>query len=255
MFRKTIMLCVSIALAMAFWISSAYAAVEDELAPCPQCGAEYAFEYVETDQYGDGLSHHEYVSDSVCRQILPLVCSNCGHKDEVITDHPHDFGYTYEEGEPIDSSRHKFTSYETCVWCQHQFVEENYGKHSYSWVKSGNKMVYQCSECKYIAKTDKLANTLTVKGKKVTVKYEALKKKAKTFRRAKVLTVNNPKGTVTYAKVKGNKKITISKKTGKVTVKKGLKKGTYKVTVKVTASGNGIYKKMARKATVTIKVK
>ena len=107
----------------------------------------------------------------------------------------------------------------------------------------------------HIAKTDKLANTLTVSGKKVTAKYKTLKKKTLTYKSAKVLTVKNPQGALSYKKVKGNKKITINKKTGKVTVKKGLKKGTYKVTVKVTASGNGTYKKLAKNATFTIKVK
>ena len=61
-------------------------------------------------------------------------------------------------------------------------------------------------------------------------------------------------GTLTYKKVKGNKKITINKKTGKVTVKKGLKKGTYKVKVKIKAKGNANYKASAFK-TVTFKIK
>ena len=62
-------------------------------------------------------------------------------------------------------------------------------------------------------------------------------------------------GKLTYAKVSGNKKITINKKTGKVTVKKGLKKGTYKVTVKVKAAGNANYKAATRKVSFKIRVK
>ena len=42
---------------------------------------------------------------------------------------------------------------------------------------------------------------------------------------------------MTYAKVSGNRKISINKKTGKVTVKKGLKKGTYNVVVKLKSKG------------------
>ena len=59
-------------------------------------------------------------------------------------------------------------------------------------------------------------------------------------------------GTLTYVKSSGNKKITINKKTGKVTVAKGLKKGTYVVKVKIKAAGNANYAASAYK---TVKVK
>lgn len=101
----------------------------------------------------------------------------------------------------------------------------------------------------------KKANTLTVKAKKPTVKYSKLKKKNQTVARKKAITVSNAQGTVTYAKSSGNKKITINKKTGKITVKKGLKKGTYKVKIKVKAAGNASYKAATKTVTVTIKVK
>ena len=103
----------------------------------------------------------------------------------------------------------------------------------------------------------KKSNTLTVKGKKVTVKYKKLKKKKRTLKISKVITFTKKgQGTRSYKKVSGNKKITINKKTGKVTVKKGLKKGTYKVKVKVRAAGNSIYAASAWKAvTFRIKVK
>ena len=54
---------------------------------------------------------------------------------------------------------------------------------------------------------------------------------------------------------KGNKKIVINKKSGKVTVKKGLKKGKYKVTVAVKATGNANYKAKTVKVAFTVKVK
>lgn len=103
---------------------------------------------------------------------------------------------------------------------------------------------------------EKADNTLTVKGKTATVKYASLQKGKQTLAPKKVLSVNGAKGTVIYQKKSGNKKITINKKTGKVTVKKGLKKGkTYKVKVKVTAAGNRTYQSGTKTATFKIKVK
>ena len=96
----------------------------------------------------------------------------------------------------------------------------------------------------------KRANTMTVKAKTITAKA----KKNTTFKKAKAFTIKKAKGTVTFKRVSGDKKITINKKTGKITVKKGLKKGkTYKFKVKVTAKGNTTYK--AKSKTVTVKVK
>lgn len=116
---------------------------------------------------------------------------------------------------------------------------------------------YTCERCgsKFTKKYNKAANTLAVKAKTKTVKYKTVKKKTVTVKRKDVLTVSKNKGTVTYAKASGNKKITINKKTGNVTVKKGLKKGTYKVKVKVTAAGNNTYKKVTKTVTFKIKVK
>lgn len=102
---------------------------------------------------------------------------------------------------------------------------------------------------------DKKANPLTIKPKTATVKYSKLKKKAQALAVTKVITFTKKgQGTMTYTKASGNKKITINKTTGKVTVKKGLKKGTYKVKVKVKAAGNANYKASAVK-TVTFKIK
>lgn len=102
----------------------------------------------------------------------------------------------------------------------------------------------------------KAANTLKVKGKTATIKYKKLKNKAQTLKAAKVIKVTKKgQGKLTYAKASGNKKITINKKTGKVTVKKSLKKGTYKVKVKVTAKGNGTHKKAAKAVTFKVIIK
>lgn len=112
-------------------------------------------------------------------------------------------------------------------------------------------------EYKYVSiekSSEKLKNTLTVKAKKPTIKYSKLKKKNQTIARKKAITVSNAKGTVTYSKISGNKKITINKSTGKITVKKGLKKGKYKVKIKVKAAGNASYKAITKTVTVTIKI-
>ena len=101
---------------------------------------------------------------------------------------------------------------------------------------------------------NKAANPLAIKAKTVKLKFSAVKKKAQTLAVSKVITFSKKgQGTLSYAKVSGNKKITINKKTGKVTVAKGLKKGTYSVKVKVKAAGNANYKASAYK-TVTFKV-
>ncbi len=101
----------------------------------------------------------------------------------------------------------------------------------------------------------KAANPTTVKGLTVKVKYSKLKKKAQTVKRAKAIKLTKTQGTVTYKKAKGNKKITINKKNGKIKVKKGLKKGTYKIKVKVTIAGNKNYTATSKVVTVKIKVK
>ena len=101
----------------------------------------------------------------------------------------------------------------------------------------------------------KAVNTLKVKAKTVTVKYKQLKKKTQTVKRSKAISISGAKGTVTYVKASGNKKISVNKKTGKITVRKKLKKGTYKLKVKVKAAGNSRYKSVTKKVTVKIKVK
>lgn len=103
----------------------------------------------------------------------------------------------------------------------------------------------------------KLTNTLKIKARTVTVKYSKLKKRNQKLKITKAIRFKNKgQGKLTYKKVKGNRKITINKKTGKITIKKGLKKGRYKLVIKVKAAGNNKYKaSAAKKVTVTIKVK
>jgi len=97
--------------------------------------------------------------------------------------------------------------------------------------------------------------TVTIKPADKTVKLSKVKKKAQTV---KPITVKTD-GAVTYTlksvKLAKNKStnITINKKTGKLTVKKGAEKGTYTVKVKVTAKVKKNYKKKLTK-TVTFKI-
>ena len=104
---------------------------------------------------------------------------------------------------------------------------------------------------------DKADNPLSIKGRTVKVKYKKLKKKNQKLAVTKVIKFTKKgQGKMTYTKASGKKKITINKKTGKVTVKKGLKKGTYKVKVKVKAAGNANHNASTWKtATFKIKVK
>lgn len=105
----------------------------------------------------------------------------------------------------------------------------------------------------------KADNTVSVKVSKKSVKAADLKKDKKTVKPVKI---SKAKGTVTVKKVKKGtaaklyKKITVNKKTGAITIKKGTyKKGTYKVKVKITVSGNSSYKSKTVTKTVKIKIK
>ena len=99
----------------------------------------------------------------------------------------------------------------------------------------------------------KAANTMTVKKLSKSVSAKKLKSSKRVVAPLKV---SKNKGKVTYAKVKSGSsaKLSINKKTGKVTVKKGTKAGTYKIKVKVKAAGNANYKAMTKTVTVAVKV-
>ncbi|MCR5653305.1 MAG: Ig-like domain-containing protein [Ruminococcus sp.] len=96
----------------------------------------------------------------------------------------------------------------------------------------------------------KKTNTIIANIKKIKVSH-----KKKTVI-SKAIKIQNPKGTIVFKKKSGNKKISINKNTGKITVKKGLTKGkTYKVKVKVTDKGNKTYGGATKTITFSIKVK
>lgn len=104
----------------------------------------------------------------------------------------------------------------------------------------------------------KAAQKMTVKAAVKNVKYKKLKKKKQIV--SKVFTVKNARGTVSYKTVKfanskAKKALSLNRKNGKITVKKGTKKGKYKMTVAVTARGDGNFKAATKKVTVTVRVK
>lgn len=105
-------------------------------------------------------------------------------------------------------------------------------------------------------------NTLSIKAKKVKVKYKKLRKKAqRIIAKKSIKYIDKGQGKLTYKlvkvkKAKFKKYFKINKKTGKLTIKKRLKKGTYKVIIKIKAAGNEDYKVSAwKKVTVKVKVK
>ncbi|MEE3334469.1 MAG: carbohydrate-binding domain-containing protein [Ruminococcus sp.] len=103
-----------------------------------------------------------------------------------------------------------------------------------------------------VTKTKK-SNTITAKAK--TKKVNAKKTKKSKVKVKKAIKVSKAQGKVTYTKLSGSKKLSINKKTGTITVKKGTKKGTYKIKVKVYAKGNSSYNAKSKTVTVKIKVK
>ena len=102
---------------------------------------------------------------------------------------------------------------------------------------------------------NKKENTLTVKAKNPSVKASKVKKKKQTIKVAKAFTIKNAQGAVTFKTKGGDKKLTINRTTGAITVKKGTKKGTHKIKVAVTAAGNENYKAITKTVTVKVRVK
>ena len=97
------------------------------------------------------------------------------------------------------------------------------------------------------------ANTLKASAKKLTVKVKA---KKTVFKRSKAFRISGAKGKLTFKKKSGIKLVSINKKTGKITVKKGLKKGkTYTIKFNVRAAGDRTYKAKSKNVRVKIKVK
>lgn len=121
-------------------------------------------------------------------------------------------------------------------------------------ISGGGSSSSQTSSGTKKASAKKKANPITVKGKTASVSVDKLAKGSVTVARKKAMSLSKAKGKVTYKKLKGNKKITINKTSGKIKLKRGLKKGVYKVKIKVRAAGTSKYKPRSRTTTVTVRV-
>lgn len=112
---------------------------------------------------------------------------------------------------------------------------------------------------KFVDPNAKKANTMKVTAAAKSIKASKLKKANQTV---KPITISKAKGTVKVTKKKNGttasiyKKITVNKKTGAITFKKGkYAKKTYKVKLTIYASGNSSYEKKTITKTVKIKIK
>ena len=103
---------------------------------------------------------------------------------------------------------------------------------------------------------NKAANTLSVKGRTITVSRKKIKNEPLTLSGSDVFTVNNAKGSVLYEGTSSvGDKITLDDDTGDVTIAKGMKAGIYTILANVSAAGNGDYEPAVKPALVTIIVK
>ena len=112
---------------------------------------------------------------------------------------------------------------------------------------------------KFVDINAKKENTIKVTAAAKSIKASKLKKAKQTV---KPITVSNAKGTVTVTKKKSGttsslyKKITVNKKTGAITFKKGkYAKKTYSVKLIISASGDSTYEEKTITKTVKIKIK
>ena len=113
---------------------------------------------------------------------------------------------------------------------------------------------YRSSFSQYAKITiEKATGILKVSGRSVSIKARKTVKISK----KKAYYVKAKSGALKFKKVgrTGGKKITVNKKTGKITLKKGLKKGKYTVRVKITAAGDANHKAVSKTVKVKIRVK
>lgn len=98
-------------------------------------------------------------------------------------------------------------------------------------------------------------NTMSVRVKHATVKRSLLKKGDVTIKNA--VTVKNAQGALEFSKPSKRlaKGMSVNKKNGAITVKKGVKADTYAVLVKVYAKGDDTHRSMTKAALVHVTVK
>ena len=98
-------------------------------------------------------------------------------------------------------------------------------------------------------------NSMSLRVTHKVVKAKAVKNAKRTL--TKAVRVVNAQGAVEFSKPSKrlSKQMTVNKKTGAITVKKGTKADTYSVLVKVTAEGDDTHLPMTKAALVRITVK
>lgn len=106
---------------------------------------------------------------------------------------------------------------------------------------------------------NKIANTVTLKGKTAQVKIADIKNAKKVLKRSAVIKVSNAQGKETYKlmsveKDKFKDYFKVNKSTCNVTVKKGLKKGTYKLQIRIKVAGTTNYEPATSKVMCKVKV-
>ena len=100
-----------------------------------------------------------------------------------------------------------------------------------------------------------VGNGMFASGKTAKVKQSALRKKARTVPAASLFELGDAQGMLSFRKVSGSKRLTISKSTGNVKVKKNTGKGKYKMKVLVAATGDGNHEGAAQYVNIVVKVR
>ncbi|MBR6228515.1 MAG: tyrosine-protein phosphatase [Eubacterium sp.] len=98
-------------------------------------------------------------------------------------------------------------------------------------------------------------NSMSVKGKTVTVNSSKRKKKKLTIPQDRILSIKKAKGTLRFEKLGGSKAISLNKSTGNLIMGKGVKKGNYKIKLRIYDSGDGVYRRGAAETTVRIRIR
>ncbi len=204
-----------------------------------------------------GTGYVAVTIDGVGTQILKVVVSKKGK----FADYDMNMSYTYEEEVEIyDTSLNRIEDISGFkIVSEDPSVVKVKGK-KIKGVKVGKTRVI-CTEIATGAeaviniKVVKAEQVIKVKGRTVSVSYSKLKKADQKIKVKKALKVKENAGKLSYKKNGGSKKITVNRKTGMITVKKGLKKGKYRIKVRVTAAGSRNFTKAVETRTVTIKVR
>lgn len=138
-------------------------------------------------------------------------------------------------------------------------VVDRYGKVTAKGAGTIKITVYAASSSNYNAasrtvavRVNKAAPAIRVKITSANVRYTNLRTRVQTV--ALGASVNS-RGTLSYQKVSGSGVITVDRRTGRLSVRKGTRRGTYKVKVRIRSAARGIYNAGSKDVIVTIRVR